>query len=432
MYPSQPGLVIAMPLTGRSLPPQVMFCYSQLAPPMNYNVQYIHTGPDPAHVLPVDQARCFFAKHSIAVGARYLFMMDEDVAVPAHTIRQMIFYMEHHPDWAVVGGIYCQKDDHGNTAPMVFRGKGTGPYWNWKAGELFEVDGISMGCTLIRVEALKDLEEPYFLTVDDNTPTLDAVNRGDMWTEDLYFCNKLLGTKKWKIFADGGIIADHLDINSGRPYNLPANSFPVQHLAAQKGKKKILDIGCGENKYETDEGITISADIRENVHPDYRCDIRRLPFGTGQFDIVFSSHVLEHFGRNEYFEVLKEWVRVLKPDGELRLVIPSIAWAAEQIMKGVVDFNVLNVLYGQQEYAENFHKMGFTPQFLEGKVRDLGFNNVSIELQGYNILLRANRTHSKKKQQTHKTKIKANLKAGDRATKVNHYRTAFSVQGPSK
>ena len=86
--------------------------------------------------------------------------------------------------------------------------------------------------------------------------------------------------------------------------------------------------------------------------------------GTREFDIVFSSHTLEHFCRQEVPQVLDERVRILKPEGELRLILLNLEWAAQHIMNKEIDNDVLNVLYGAQTYDENFHKMGFTPQII--------------------------------------------------------------------
>ena len=49
-------------------------------------------------------------------------------------------------------------------------------------------------------------------------------------------------------------------------------------------------------------------------------DARRLSFAEGSFDRVIAAHVLEHLYQPH--EVLREWVRVLKPGGVLTLVLP--------------------------------------------------------------------------------------------------------------
>lgn len=56
-------------------------------------------------------------------------------------------------------------------------------------------------------------------------------------------------------------------------------------------------------------------------------DATKLSFADDQFDRVIAAHVLEHLYRPH--EVLREWVRVLKPGGTLSLVLPcdpGLAW----------------------------------------------------------------------------------------------------------
>lgn len=37
----------------------------------------------------------------------------------------------------------------------------------------------------------------------------------------------------------------------------------------------------------------------------------------GSIALIYASHLLEHFGRYQYKDVLKEWFRVLQPGGVL-------------------------------------------------------------------------------------------------------------------
>jgi predicted SAM-dependent methyltransferase len=383
MYPNRLGLVIGVPCSGNPIVMDWAFAFHSLHPPMDYNVEYsIVKGK------PVDEARNFIADYAISKEAKYLFFVDEDVTPPAHAIRQLIYHLEHHPKYAVAAGIYCHKSQP--CMPMVFRGNGGGPYWDWKIGEVFDCSGVGMGCALIRVAALKDIEKPYFKTIDNVSAFMDGVNKGEAWTEDLYFTDKL--TKAgWSIMADGGILPAHWDTKSGVAYNLPPTAKPLQRTKVEPGKKKVIDLGCGPHdvSYKTEEGTVLRVDIREDVFPDYRCDVRVLPFGTEEFDIVFSSHVLEHFCRNEVPKVLDEWIRILKPDGELRLVLPNLEWAAQHIMNKEIDADVMNVLYGAQSYDENFHKVGFVPQTVEQLLAERGFKKFIWDFHLYHMFVRA-------------------------------------------
>lgn len=382
-YPNRTGLMVGVPLSGNPLVPEWAFAFHALHPPMDYNVEY-------AMVMgkPVDAARNQIAETAVQKKIKYLFFIDEDVTPDAHTIRQLIYHMEHFPKVAVAGGIYCHKSYP--QMPMVFRGNGHGPYWDWKVGEVFECSGLGMGCALIRVDALKDIEKPWFKTIDSVEAYMEGIPQGEIWTEDLYFCDKV-SRAGWQIIADGGLLPNHWDAKTHTPYNLPAHAKPLRPTDWKPGTKKIIDLGCGEEKdsYHTEEGDVLRVDLREDVRPDFRCDIRVLPFGSKEFDIVFSSHVLEHFDRNEVPKVLQEWARVMKDDGELRLVLPNLEWAARHILNKEIDADVMNVLYGAQTYDLNFHKCGFTEQTVEQLLVKLDFKKFIWDFNNYHMFVRA-------------------------------------------
>lgn len=380
-HPMRTGLLTGIPLSGRPLHPQFTFSYAALHPPMCYNMNVMTVW-----MKPVDVARNEIAEKAVEMNAKYLFFIDEDVTPPGHALRQLIYMADHHPEGAVFGGIYCHKSPP--AMPMIFKnGLGAGPYWDWKVGEFFEVDGISMGCTLIRVDALASIPKPWFKTVDDASAYWDGIPKAEMWTEDLWFCDRAVKAG-WKVYADGAVLCEHWSIETMTPTVLPPDCAPRRRAGWVKGEKKIVDLGCGNNKYETDEGDVLTVDIREDVKPDYRCDLAKLPFANGEFDIVFSSHTLEHFPRADVEGVLDEWIRILKDDGELRLVVPNIKWAAERIMKDKIDNDVMNVVLGAQSFEENFHKFFFTPETLGKMLTERGFKHIDVETTGYNLYMR--------------------------------------------
>ena len=391
-YPNFRTLALCVPWSGRPLPPELPMAYKACAPPMNSNTIYFETKGQA-----IDKARNWFAEAAIKHKAKYLFFWDEDVLIPPHALRELIYVADNWNDVGVVGGIYCLKVER--PEPLVFMNPGEGPYWDWKVGEVFGVrGGIGMGCTLIRTELFKDLEPPYFRTVDDLSPWLDNIAAGEQWTEDLYFCRKVMETKKWKIVAHGGLILPHLNVHTGQRFELPPDSKPARQISFG-GQKKILDIAPGTTPLKTDEGKVVTVDIREDVKPDYRCDFRRMPFATGEFDIVHSSQGLEHIRRTDVSPTLDEWIRVLKPDGELRIIVPNLEWAAKLILAGdlgdmvpKVEVTALDVLYAQQQYDEDFHMNGFTPKSLEKQLREKGFKHFIVTTPSFLILMRAWKT----------------------------------------
>ena len=249
-----------------------------------------------------------------------------------------------------------------------------------------------------------DLPKPWFRSVDNMDPYLDNIPMGEQWTEDLYFFEKVTQSKKWKVIAHGGLVMPHGDVRTEptKWFELPPDSKPARRPALPTGKKKILDIGAGGSPLQTNEGHVITCDIRNDVGADYRCDFRKLPFASGEFDVCYSGHSIEHVARGEVEPTIDEWIRVLKPDGELRLVVPNLEWAAKKIIAG--DFGIekgtnvcaYDVFYGQQLYDTDFHKTGFTPKSLELLLRSKGFKHFIVETPLYHIYMRAWRVKPKK------------------------------------
>lgn len=52
-----------------------------------------------------------------------------------------------------------------------------------------------------------------------------------------------------------------------------------------------------------------------------RGDAAQLPFDSGSLDFVYSSHLLEDY--TDWLPLLREWVRVLRPGGNLIILLPD-------------------------------------------------------------------------------------------------------------
>lgn len=81
---------------------------------------------------------------------------------------------------------------------------------------------------------------------------------------------------------------------------------------------KGLDVGCGLDKISAE---AIGVDLIPLSGVDFLLDARDLYiFKDGEFDYVFSSHVLEDL--EDPINALIEWLRVLKVNGHLILYLP--------------------------------------------------------------------------------------------------------------
>jgi SAM-dependent methyltransferase len=63
-------------------------------------------------------------------------------------------------------------------------------------------------------------------------------------------------------------------------------------------------------------------------------DLRRgIPFADATFDVVYHSHLLEHLDRDVAPLFLRECLRVVKPGGILRVVVPDLEWLSRRYLE---------------------------------------------------------------------------------------------------
>jgi ubiquinone/menaquinone biosynthesis C-methylase UbiE len=139
-------------------------------------------------------------------------------------------------------------------------------------------------------------------------------------------------------------------------------------------KTTKLHLGCG-NKPIKD---FINIDVRHLEGVDMVDDIKQLSsFENKSVDLIYCSHVLEHFGRNEYKSVLKRWFDLLKDGGTLRIAVPDF----EKVVEHYNEYKDLNILrgflYGGQTYDQNFHYCGWDFKTLENDLKLIGFNKIT-------------------------------------------------------
>ena len=83
----------------------------------------------------------------------------------------------------------------------------------------------------------------------------------------------------------------------------------------------MLNVGCGQ-RFHAD---WVNVDLMPAEDSVQSCDISQgLPFEDDQFDAVYHSHVLEHLTPDAGQDLLIECLRVLKPGGVIRVVVPDL------------------------------------------------------------------------------------------------------------
>lgn len=136
-----------------------------------------------------------------------------------------------------------------------------------------------------------------------------------------------------------------------------------------------LHIGCGKRDFGS-EWVHIDG---ANFHHIEHHDITNLSqYKDNVVDLIYASHVLEYFDREEVKDVLKEWHRVLKPNGILRLAVPNFR-ALHYVYESNYDLNyILGPLYGKMQMGDKtiYHKTCYDFESLKSVLLDCGFRNV--------------------------------------------------------
>lgn len=94
-----------------------------------------------------------------------------------------------------------------------------------------------------------------------------------------------------------------------------------------------LHLGCGRVRFEG--WINIDSDSSLGETADIVWDIARgIPVEDSSCALVYSEHLLEHFGVEQGVALLKDCRRILQPNGMLRIAMPSLDVLIEKSHNG--------------------------------------------------------------------------------------------------
>ena len=74
-----------------------------------------------------------------------------------------------------------------------------------------------------------------------------------------------------------------------------------------------LHLGCGKRDFGPD---WVHIDAADFPHVTYK-SVTRLPYKDKTVDVIYASHLIAYFDRDEIIKVFNEWHRVLKPGGQI-------------------------------------------------------------------------------------------------------------------
>ncbi|MEH2414136.1 class I SAM-dependent methyltransferase [Nostoc sp.] len=93
---------------------------------------------------------------------------------------------------------------------------------------------------------------------------------------------------------------------------------------------KKLNFGCGHRFCSGWVNIDFNSEHPEVIAHNL---LQPLPYPKDYFDVIYSSHVLEHFSQDTGEMLVKECYRVLKPQGILRIVVPDLERTCREYLR---------------------------------------------------------------------------------------------------
>jgi ubiquinone/menaquinone biosynthesis C-methylase UbiE len=136
-----------------------------------------------------------------------------------------------------------------------------------------------------------------------------------------------------------------------------------------------LHLGCGKRNFGPD-WVHIDGGDFSHLHSH---DITKLPFENNSVDLIYSSHVLEYFDREEVTNVLKEWYRVLKIGGMLRVAVPDFKMMTTKYLIDGCELDLfLGPLYGKWSMGNKtiYHKTAYDFLSLKKVLQSNGFRGI--------------------------------------------------------
>jgi len=167
--------------------------------------------------------------------------------------------------------------------------------------------------------------------------------------------------------------------------------------------RNVLHVGCGSATIaKMPEGFRDGwRELRFDIDPTYNVDF----VGTitdmhavadDSVDAVYSSHNIEHVFAHEVGSVLREFRRVLKPDGFAVVTCPDVVSVAKHIAEGRLEeplyispsgpIFALDIFYGHAASiarGETYmaHRTGFSQRTLGLQAEAVGFARIAVRVR---------------------------------------------------
>ncbi len=136
-----------------------------------------------------------------------------------------------------------------------------------------------------------------------------------------------------------------------------------------------FNIGCGHRNFGPD---WIHID-KANYGHIKSSDIFLKSYEKSSASLIYASHFIEYFDREEIIIILKRWKEILKNNGIMRIAVPDFKVCAKLYLEGVYPLNrFLGPLYGRMKINNEFifHKTAYDFKSLKKILKSIGMKNI--------------------------------------------------------
>ena len=137
-----------------------------------------------------------------------------------------------------------------------------------------------------------------------------------------------------------------------------------------------VNLGCGWRNFGKDWHHVDGGDYD---HLDSH-DIFNLPFDDNSVDLIYASHVIEYFDREDIVDIIEKWKKKLKVGGILRLAVPDFYKMAKLYINKKYELEeFLGPLYGKMKMGNEiiYHKTVYDYNSLHQMlIYEIGFSNI--------------------------------------------------------
>jgi ubiquinone/menaquinone biosynthesis C-methylase UbiE len=158
----------------------------------------------------VDKARNDLVKMALKDNCDYVFFIDSDTLIPQGALNALL---KMNVD--IASGLYFAKGKPYLPVARIKEGERHFFLEDFEYNQIYEVQGVGMGCCLIKTEVFKKLEFPYF-----KLEWRKHEGKDYQIAEDLYFCDEAIKAG-FKVHLNTGVVCNHFGIEVGPEHFQP-------------------------------------------------------------------------------------------------------------------------------------------------------------------------------------------------------------------